>query len=117
KWANDNQLLTFVMNRHQNQLQIMKCNPATGNSALLMEEKNKWYVDIHDDMTFLPDGKGYIWSSESDGYQHLYWYDSSGKLKKQLTKGEYDVTAFYGLDARRNVLYYQAASISPLQRE
>lgn len=117
KWTPENKLLAFVMNRHQNHLQILQVNPQSGASKLFMEEKNEWYIDIHDDMTFLPEGNGFIWSSEQDGYQHLYWYESSGKLKKQLTKGNFDVTTFYGLDAKNSKIYYQAAARSPMQRE
>ncbi len=117
KWSPENQLLAFVMNRHQNHLQLMQVNPQTGSSKIFMEEKNEWYIDIHDDMTFLPGGNGFIWSSEQDGYQHLYWYEANGKLKKQLTKGNFDVTSFYGADAKNNKIYYQAAAKSPMQRE
>lgn len=117
KWTPQNQLLAFVMNRHQNHLQLLQVNPQNGSCKLFMEEKNEWYVDIHDDMTFLPESNGFIWSSEQDGYQHLYWYEASGTLKKQLTKGKFDVTSFYGLDAKNNKIYYQAAAKSPMQRE
>ncbi|MBK7428596.1 MAG: S9 family peptidase [Saprospiraceae bacterium] len=117
KWSPENQLLAFVMNRHQNHLQMMQVSPQTGTSKVFMEEKNEWYIDIHDDMTFLPGGNGFIWSSEQDGYQHLYWYEANGKLKKQLTSGNFDVTSFYGADADNNKIFYQAAAKSPMQRE
>ena len=52
-----------------------------------------------------------------DGYNHLYLYNISGRLVKQLTKGEYDVTEFYGYDAKAKKYYFQAAKKSPIERE
>ncbi len=82
-----------------------------------MQEENKYYIDIHDNLTFLADGKGFIWTSEQDGFNHIYLYDMSGKLTKQITSGKWEVTSFYGVDEKNKTIYYQAASVSPMERE
>ncbi len=117
KWTlDDNKLCIFKMNRHQNELELLLANATTGQTSVMLKETNKYYIDITDDMTFLEDGKCFIWTSEKDGYNHIYMYELNGKLKRQLTKGNFDVTNFYGVDEKRKTIYYQAAEDSPLER-
>lgn len=117
KWTLDpNKLCVFKMNRHQNELELLLANATTGATTVMLKEMNKYYIDITDDMTFLEDGKCFIWTSEKDGYNHIYMYELDGKLKRQLTKGNFDVTSFYGVDENRKTIYYQAAEDSPMQR-
>ena len=118
KWTETpNQLCVFKMNRLQNHLQLYSVNANTGAKKLLLEEKNKYYIDIDDDLTFLKNGKQFIWTSENKGFNHIYLYGMNGKLIQPLTRGKFDVTNLYGVDQKRNKLYYQAAKESPLQRE
>jgi len=117
KWTLDaNKVCIFKMNRHQNQLELLLTNATTGATSVMLKEENKYYIDITDDMTFLEDGKCFIWTSEKDGYNHIYMYELDGKLKRQLTKGKFDVTKLYGVDEKRKTIYYQAAEDSPLER-
>ncbi|MEL7020433.1 MAG: DPP IV N-terminal domain-containing protein [Bacteroidota bacterium] len=117
KWTPNNELIVFRMNRHQNHLELLRANTTTGSTQLLLEEKNKYYIDIHDNMTFLNGGKQFVWTSEQDGYHHIYLYDENGKMLRQLTKGKWDVTNFYGVDVVNEKVYFQAAKNTPLQRE
>ena len=118
KWTQDqSKLCVFKMNRHQNHLQLFLTDATSGKSTLMYEEKNKYYIDITDDLTFLKNGKQFIITSEQDGYNHIYLYDLTGKLKKQITTGDYDVTSFYGVDEKREMVYYQAATKSAMQKE
>jgi dipeptidyl-peptidase-4 len=72
-----------------------------------MNEKDKAYVDVTDNLTFLKDNS-YIWTSEKDGYNHIYLYDKTGKLKNQVTKGNWEVTAYYGFDEKTKTVFYQS---------
>ena len=118
KWSQDpSKLCVFKMNRHQNHLRLFLSDATNGSSSLMYEEKNKYYIDITDDLTFLKNGKQFIITSEQDGWNHIYLYDLNGKLKKQITQGEYDVTSFYGVDEKREMVYYQAATKSAMQKE
>lgn len=118
KWTLDaNKLCVFKMNRHQNELELLLADATSGRTSVMLKEMNKYYIDITDDMTFLEDGKCFIWTSERDGFNHIYMYELDGKLKRQLTKGNFDVTSFYGVDEKRKTIYYQAAEESPLERQ
>ncbi len=117
KWTKDpNVLCVFKMNRHQNELNLILTNANSGKGKLLLQETSKYYVDIHDNLTFLENGKEFIWTSEKDGYNHIYLYGMDGKEKRALTKGDYDVTAFYGVDEKKKKVYYQAADRTPMEK-
>ena len=118
-WTPDaNNVVIMRLNRLQNNLDVLYANPYTGDSRPLFTEKNKRYIDesFLDNMIYLEDGK-FVITSERDGWSHLYLFDNNGFEIKQLTKGKFDVTKFYGYDNVRKVYYYQAAAESPLRRE
>ncbi len=114
-WTKDSNKLCFLkLNRHQNHLKLFFTNPENGISNLIYEEKDNCYIDIHDNITFLENG--FIWSSEKDGYNHLYKFSYDSKKLSQITKGEFEVTNFYGINDNKNVLYFQSNEKSPLQK-
>jgi dipeptidyl-peptidase-4 len=117
-WLNNSEkLVVFKMNRHQNELELLLADASSGKITTLLKETNKYYVDIHDNLTFLDDGKHFIWTSEQDGWNHIYLYDMDGKMVRQLTKGNFDVTEFYGYDEKNKTVFYQAAKESPMERQ
>lgn len=118
KWTNDeNTLFVYKLNRHQNHLEVFAVNALNGKYYTVIDEKNKYYIDITDDIRFLEDGEHFIWSSEKSGYNHLYLYNMQGQEVKALSSGEYDVTRFYGIDEKNDEVYFQAAETSPMQRQ
>ena len=118
KWTNDpNKLCVFWMNRHQNHLELLLADTRTGKTSLLLQEDNKYFIDIHDNLTFLSEDECFIWTSEKDGFNHIYLYGMDGQLKRQLTSGKWEVTSFYGVDEKNKLVYFQAAAKSPLERE
>jgi len=70
-----------------------------------------------DHIRFSSDNLSFIGVSEKDGYRHVYLYGINGVVKAQLTKGKWDVTDVYGFDEKKQVLYYQSAEVSPMQRD
>lgn len=119
-FSNDPMMLAVLrLNRLQNKLDVLGVNAATGESRTIYTESNKCYIDEgnFDNIQFMPDGASFVITSEQDGWSHLYKCDYKSGLTTQITKGEFDVTAYYGFDAAKKVFYYQAAGVSPLQRE
>lgn len=116
KWIQNLNLLTvFVLNRHQNHLKLLLADPVTGTTEVLMEEENKYYIDIDDDLTFLDDKAGFIWTSEKGDKNQIFLHDFEGN-KRKLTDGSHEVTTVYGYDASEKLIYYQATDQSPLKR-
>jgi dipeptidyl-peptidase-4 len=116
KWTNDaNVLSAQVLNRHQSNLDLLFIDGNSGTAKVVLNEKDKAYVDVTDNLTFLKDNS-FIWTSEKDGFNHVYLYDKTGKLKKQLTKGNWEVTNYYGFDAKTNTVFYQSTETGSINR-
>lgn len=117
KWTkDDNNLVVYWMNRHQDDLKLLQTNAQTGASSVLYEEKNKYFVEINDDWWFLKDGRNYLFTSEMNGYRHLYLYSLDGKTKTQLTKDNYEITEVNGVDEVNKRIYYTMAYPRPMDR-
>lgn len=119
EWTMDPAQLSFLwMNRHQDQLKLYLADASNGHSrAILTEEETEFISEPTDDkVTFLKDGKRFLYFSEMDGYNHLYLYDLSGKLLNKVTPGEWDVSEFLGCDEDHGRVYYTSHEESPLNR-
>lgn len=117
KWTkNPDQLAVQLLNRAQNNLVLLQVDMRENNTRVLLRETDQAYVDVHDELTFLNDNS-FIWPSEHDGWRHLYHYNAQGGLIRQLTKGSYDVTAFYGFNPRIGRLYFQSSKRGSLYRD
>ena len=117
KFTNDaDQLAVMTLNRDQNRFDMYFVSPRTTVAKLVLREDNKYYVDSDwlNSIHFLNDRFTYV--SEKDGFSHIYIYGLSGALQKQLTSGNYDVTALLAVDAQGGNVFYSAADESPLKR-
>jgi dipeptidyl-peptidase-4 len=114
-WTKNSEKLCFLkLNRQQNHLKLIFAEPKNGKKELIYEEKDNAYIDIHDNTTFLEDG--FIWTSEKDGFNHVYKYSYNSKKMNQITKGKFEVTNFYGYDNKKELIYFQSNEKSPLQK-
>jgi len=118
-WSPDEQTLYIaVLNRDQNHLKLNSYNVITGLfEKTLFEEKDEKYVQPLHTLVFVPKhADQFIWQSERDGYNHLYLYDVTGKLIKQLTKGNWVVTDLAGFDEKGTKVFYSSTAESPVTR-
>jgi dipeptidyl-peptidase 4 len=116
KWMNNPSYLSVrTLNRHQNHLKLHTVNAQNNSVSLLMEEKDDAYIDIDDNLTFLKDDS-FIWTSEKDGFNHIYLYSADGKSMKQITGGNWEVTAYYGYDQKKDIIYYQSTENGSINR-
>ena len=116
QWTNNsNALAVTTLNRHQNNLNLLFVDGTTLDSFVVLNEKDEAYVDINDNLTFLKDNS-FIWTSEKDGFNHIYHYDASGKLKNQVTKGNWEVTNYYGYNAKTKRIFYQSTENGSINR-
>ncbi|WP_348824284.1 S9 family peptidase [Flavobacterium aestuarii] len=117
KWTNDSNVLSAqVLNRHQNNLDLLFIDGTTAVAKVILNEKDKAYVDVTDDLTFLQDNS-FIWTSEKDGFNHIYVYDKTGKLKNQVTKGNWEITSYYGFDEKTKNIFYQSTENGSINRD
>lgn len=116
KWMNNaNYLSVQTINRHQDNLKLHSVNAKDNSVSLLLEEKDAAYVDVTDNLTFLADDS-FIWTSEKDGFNHIYLYNEDGKLMNQITKGSWEVTKYYGYDQNKDRVYYQSVENGSINR-
>lgn len=116
-WSPDEQFIYVAeLNREQNHLQLNRYNATTGDfDKTLFEETDSRYVEPQHPVMFVanhPDR--FVWQSRRDGYNHLYLYDISGKLLKQLTHGEWEVTEVKGFDAKGENLFFESTYPAPM---
>ncbi|MBS1644203.1 MAG: S9 family peptidase [Bacteroidetes bacterium] len=117
KWSNDPaRLCVYKLNRRQNELNLYLANAKDGKTEKIYSETNKAFIEINDNLQFLPDGHSFLFNSEQDGWNHLYTWDWKAKKLTLLTKGDYDIDALIGTDAQVKYVYYTAAVNSPLVR-
>ncbi|SFS58892.1 S9 family peptidase [Lutibacter maritimus] len=116
KWTNDANILSVItLNRHQNNLNLYFINASDFSSKVVLNETDKAYIDIHDNLTFLKDNS-FIWTSEKDGFNHIYLYSKDGKLINQITKGPWEVTNFYGINEATKTVFYQSVEDGSINR-
>lgn len=105
--AKADEVILITSERVQNASDILKVNTKTGKVAKLFTETDeKWIETDNVTLKFLEDNS-FLWASERDGHRHIYWYHADGKMKKQITKGKWEVTDFYGFDPKNKEIYIQ----------
>ncbi|NGP75727.1 S9 family peptidase [Balneolaceae bacterium YR4-1] len=118
-----NQLAVVHLNRPQNHLKLTFHNTKSGEGRLVMEEQSETWIDVFDffaginHLFFFPkQSKEFFWISDRDGFSHIYRYNYSGKLKNQVTKGDWEVTYVHTVDYGQNKIFFNSTEVSPLQR-
>ncbi len=118
KWTSKaNVFAVTTLNRKQNILKLYAINCDDYSKKLLLTEKSETYIDSENntDLHFLKDNS-FIMQNEKNGFNHLYHFKSNGILKQQITKGNWEVTKFYGIDKKENKLYYQSTEDGSINR-
>lgn len=111
----ENILSVQTINRHQNHLKLWSINTANNLSSVILEEQDAAYVDVHDNLTFLKDNS-FLWTSDKSGFNHVYHYSASGKLIRQITKGQWEVTRLIKFSEKTREIYYSSVEKSSIGR-
>ncbi len=117
QWANADCLTAVTLNRLQNHIKLYKYNTRFKKGGFVIDRATDTYIDLGaiDNLTFLSAGQ-FIWSNETSGYNHIYLYDRTGKQIRQITKGNWEVTDFYGYDPLLNRIFYQSTETGSKNR-
>ncbi|MEF8846221.1 MAG: DPP IV N-terminal domain-containing protein [Bacteroidales bacterium] len=115
QWWEDNRGFTFEFNQRGHQLyQVVEVDAETGNTQILIEEKSNTFVDYSSTGKLfrrdINDGEEIIWTSERDGWNHLYLFNGkTGELKNQITQGEWVVREVEHVDEENREIYFRAS--------
>lgn len=96
-------------------MKLWSINTTNNLSSVILEEQDAAYVDVHDNLTFLKDNS-FLWTSDKSGFNHVYHYSASGKLIRQITKGQWEVTRFIKFSEKTREIYYSSVEKSSIGR-
>jgi dipeptidyl-peptidase 4 len=117
-WAPDSRSVYMVRtNRIQNKLELLLAAAGSGKASRILEEADKFWVNIQEDPVFVHSGQQFLWLSERDGFRHIYLYSVDGAQAKQLTQGPWEVTGITGVDEKAGRIYYSASETSAVERQ
>jgi len=119
-WSPDEKhIYIAVLSRTQNDMKLNEYDAITGNfvRTLLEEHDDKYTEPLHPMLFVKNNPSQFIWQSRKDGFTHFYLYDISGKLIKQLTKGNWEVKSENGFDEKGERLFFHANDQSPVNQD
>jgi dipeptidyl aminopeptidase/acylaminoacyl peptidase len=115
EWRRDSRAVTFEYNQRGHQVyRVLEIDAASGKTRTIIEETQKTFVEysgkrFREDVD---DGKEIIWASERDGWNHLYLYDgATGRVKNQITKGQWVVRGVDEVDAKARQVRFRASGM------
>ena len=119
-----NDLMIQQLNRKQNHSKIYIANANDGSTELLMEEKDDAWVDLRSSWPyqvqagwkFINNGKEFLYTTEKDGWSHIYRFDITNKTEYLVTKGNYDVVKPLAYDEKNENVYFIASPENPTER-
>jgi len=113
---NTDQLAIMTLNRNQNRFDMYYANPKSTVARLILHDENKYYIDPGWIQAIYFSKDNFLYVNEKDGFAHIYLYTINGIQERQVTSGNWDVTALYGFNPETKTVYYQSAEENPLRR-
>lgn len=112
------------LNRDQNVLDLLYGNPVTHEVETILQEQEETWVNVgtgfganaFGKVAYLDDGERFLWQSEESGFNHLYLYTNAGERLKQITAGDWEVTAVHGVNTQTGQVYFTSTAASPIER-
>ncbi len=130
EWAaNSDEVVIQQLNRLQNTNIVMLGDVRTGKVRPVLTEKDDTWVDVawgdidwdktglgRGDVEWIDKGKRFLWTSERDGWRHIYSVSRDGRDVKVVTPGNFDVISVEQVDARNGFIYFIASPDNATQR-
>ncbi len=119
-WDNNGEYIYIqVLNRASDHMKLNKYDAKTGAFVkTLLEERDSRWVEPQHKLIFLKHHNNqFIYQTNNDGHNFAYLYNTDGRLIKQLTKGDFDVTRILGFDADEKNMFYMSTAVSPTNRD
>ncbi len=116
-WANNSrEVVVQVLNRLQNTNEVTIVNVSNQSSKTVVTEVDKAWVNVHDELFWLKDGKEFTWVSERDGWRHVYVVSRETHKARLVTPGDYDVVKLLHVDEDDGLVYFIASPDNPTRR-
>lgn len=116
-WADETTLAIQRLNRDQNQLELFFTDATLGRPLPIIKEKDPYWINVTNDLTFLPKSRRFLWTSERSGFRHIEMYGFDGKRQAALTEGEWEVSAIQRVDEEGGWVYYTSNEDQPLGKD
>ena len=117
-WMPDSRHLYAIrMNRVQNRLEALAIDTDSAAETTLFRESDPYWINLRGDLQFLKDGRRFLWTSERTGSRHIYLYSNDGKQVRQLTHGDWEVTAIAGVDEAGGRVFYTSSEPTHLEQQ
>lgn len=114
-WAKDGKSLYVQrLSRDQKTMDLLRVDPATGKSTVVLSETSDTWVEVFNDFRVLSDGS-FIWASERDGNKHFYLYGADGKLIRQITHGDWPVDDLADINEKTGEIWFTACKETPTE--
>ena len=110
------ELMVQRLTRIQNRLDLIAFDVDSGKSRLIVQESDPHWINVKDDLRLLRNSPRFLWSSERDGFRHLYLYSFDGRGPARLTSGAWEVSEVAAVDENADRVYYLSTEASPLER-
>ncbi|WP_337880645.1 S9 family peptidase [Rheinheimera sp.] len=115
-WTQSADELTYQwQSRDQQTLELRSVQLPAKQTKVLLTERSTTWLNLHDDLFFLKDGKHFVWASERDGYKHLYLYKNDGSLVRQLTQGDWIVNKIEAINEDKGLVFFSGRKDTPLE--
>ena len=110
------ELIIQRLNRLQNTDEVVIANARTTALRTVMTEHDSAYVEVVDDVVWFDNGRQFTWTSEQDGWNHLYAVDRVTGARRLLTPGNFDIVGIQAIDPVGGWVYYTASPTNAAQR-
>jgi dipeptidyl-peptidase-4 len=115
-WMPDSKRLIIIrLNRSQNMLEILLADIISGDTKIIFKETDARWLEITDDFTVVNEGEHFLWTSEKDGYRHIYMVQVKGDPVTQVTEGKWEVRSIVAVDDEKQYIYFTGAKKSPVE--
>ncbi|HLP13922.1 MAG TPA: DPP IV N-terminal domain-containing protein [Flavobacteriales bacterium] len=117
--ADESKIYIAIVNRAQNNMKLNEYEATTGKFVkTLFEENDSKYIEpLLPLMVIKNNPEQFIWQSNRDGYKHIYLYDFTGKMLKQITKGNWEIKSINGFDPKGENLFFHCNMSSPVNQD
>ncbi|MCG6187324.1 S9 family peptidase [Maribellus maritimus] len=112
-WQNENTELFFArFKRGYQSIEIFRVNAETGEAITLLTDSSKTMIETQTvNCKWTEDESQFFWTSERDGWNHIYRYDRDGNFLNQVTKGNFAVRGIEKIDNENQLIYFVAGSL------